>query len=193
VHGLWPDKLKYSFSTSSKAVIYGTSLITDIELTPLLDKLRIGRIRITLKEIKKVKTTPGPEFHPTEGWIGMWKSESNVAHHQMEIPSDCEDTDLELQLPCYKFKSRLDLPKSLKHCRQSVEHGEWIQIKHMILYEILLHNPDGHMSEVSVLRSLRSTLLTRDSSKHITRSNFSYHPSYPLVRTTLYLRPPRKR
>lgn len=147
---MWPDKLKYSFSTSSKAVIYGTSLITNIELTPLLDKLKIGRIKISLKEIKKVKTLPGPEFHPTAGWVGMWKTETSVASTQMEIPEGSEDTDPELQLPNYKFKARFDLPKSLKQCRQSVEHGEWIQIKHMILYEILLHNPDGHMSEVSL-------------------------------------------
>lgn len=78
----------------------------------------------------------------------MWKTETIVAQHTMELPQDCGDTDSDLALPNYRFKARFDLPKSLKQCRQSVERGEWIQIKHMILYEILLHNPDGHMSEV---------------------------------------------
>jgi len=149
VHGIWPEKLKYSFEPASKNWIYGTTIQTDIELTPLLAKLGIERIKFTLKEIKKIRTEPGPEYSTTQHkWVGMWKEEQDVFHDTMELPEGCGDIDLDTQLPMYKFTATWKLPKSLAVCRQTVENNEWIQIKHAAHYDILLRNPDGHLSEV---------------------------------------------
>ncbi|KAE7996965.1 hypothetical protein FH972_001641 [Carpinus fangiana] len=155
VNGLWPDKLKYQFTTASRAAIFGTHLTTDIEFTPLIEKLRIGKIRITLKEIRKVKTMPGPDYTPGEGWSGMWKTEIPIKDMSMEIPEGSEDEDQQLGLPMYKFKAHFELPKSLTECRQSVENNEWIKIKHCVYYEVLLHNPDGHLSELRAHHGIR--------------------------------------
>jgi hypothetical protein len=152
VYGIWPEKLKYHFEPASKNWIFGTQIQTDIELTPLLAKLGIERIKFTLKEIRKIKTEPGPEYSATlHKWVGMWKEEQDVFTDTMELPSACEDTDLDTQLPMFKFKATWKLPKSLAVCRQTVEDGDWIQIKHAAHYDILLRNPDGHLSEVCLV------------------------------------------
>ena len=69
----------------------------------------------------------------------------------MDVPEACQDTNEQLQLPMYKFRSTLPLPRSLTKCRQSIEKNEWIRVKHQIHFEIILHNPDGHISQVSVI------------------------------------------
>lgn len=159
VHGFWPDKLKYQFSTASRAAIFGDSLVTEIELTPLIEKLRIGKIKTTLREIRKTKTVPGPEYSTAEGWHGMWKRETDILSKTSEVPEGCEDTDPQLNIPMFKFKSLFKLPESLTQCRQSVEYNEWIRIKHMVIYSVTLMNPDGHLSEVSELASSPSLAL----------------------------------
>jgi len=78
----------------------------------------------------------------------MWKEEHDVFTGTMQLPENCEDVDLDTQLPMYRFTATWKLPKSLKDCRQSVENNDWIQIKHAAHYDILLKNPDGHLSEV---------------------------------------------
>lgn len=85
----------------------------------------------------------------------MWKTEIPIKEMHMEIPAGSEDEDPQLHLPMYKFKSHFELPKSLATCRQSVESNEWIRIKHSIHYEVLLHNPDGHMSELRAHHGIR--------------------------------------
>ena len=65
-------------------------MITDVELTPLLEKLRIGQITVSLKETKKIKTVPGPDYHPERGWEGMWREEYEVKQVKMEVPEGSE-------------------------------------------------------------------------------------------------------
>lgn len=50
------------------------------------------------------------------------------------------------------MKEILPLPKSLMKCLQDCEtHG--IKIRHKVKFNIALHNPDGHTSEVVTLQS----------------------------------------
>ena len=150
VEGMWPEKLRYSFGTQSRSFIFGDQVITDVSLTPLVAKLGIDSIHVTLKENRKIKTLPGPDYHPeTEQFLGRWKDEDKVATREFKVPPDSEATNEELQLPMYKFKLTFPLPKSLKNCRQTVEEGEWINIKHVMEYRVVLSNSDGHLSEVS--------------------------------------------
>lgn len=147
---MWPDKIKYLFEPVSKNFIFGTTISTDLEMVPLIDKLSIEKVKFTLKEILKVKADPGPEYSPiTKQHHGMWKEEHDVVIDSMDVPPDCAETDIDTQLPMYKFRANWQLPKSLKRLRQSVPDGEWIQISHQAHYDILLRNPDGHLSEVN--------------------------------------------
>lgn len=51
----------------------------------------------------------------------------------------------------YKFSRHIELPKSLTKCVQDLE-TRGIKIRHKLKFNILLHNPDDHTSE------LRATL-----------------------------------
>ena len=136
----------------SKNFIFGTQISTDIELTPLIDKLGIEKIKFTLKETRKIKTEPGPDYSASTGkWHGMWKEESDIFTEFMKIPEGCEETDVDTQLPMYKFRATWPLPKSLTRCRQSIDDNDWIQVRHQAHYDVLLRNPDGHLSEVSTV------------------------------------------
>lgn len=147
--GLWVDKVKYSFSLLSKAIIFGDSITTFIQLTPLKEKITINRVKIRLEEIKKIKTNSGPDFDfVTNRWGGMWKSASDVATKTVSVPNDCMTTDPELQLPMLNFKTVFPLPKSLKDCRQDTTSSDRIRIKHMMHYSVQIRNPEGHMSEL---------------------------------------------
>lgn len=145
--GTWPDKIKYTLSTSSRAFIFGDKIITDVELTPLLEKLQIGNIKVSLLETRKIRTVPGPIDLP-ERTGGMWRTEMEVAKTTIRVPDGSEDINEQLQLPMHKFRTSLPLPKSLLKCRQSIDRNEWIRIKHQLHFDIMLLNPDGHVSQV---------------------------------------------
>lgn len=73
-----------------------------------------------------------------------------------------------------KFSLFFELPRSLRDCRQSVEHGKWLQVKHNMHYNILLHNADGHKSELRAHHAIRLFLHPNhhfDEDCNITGSN----------------------
>ena len=125
-------------------------MATDLELTPLIDKLGIEKIKFTLKEVRRIKTVPGPEHSPTGHSHGMWKEEEDVYQEVMQVPPGSLETETDTQLPMYKFRATWSLPKSLSKCRQSVDEGEWLRVQHYAHYDVVLRNPDGHLSEVSL-------------------------------------------
>ena len=123
-------------------------MIADISLMPKLEKLQLGEVTLSLKESRKIKTVPGPD-KVGDQWVGLWTEEELVAVHRMEVPVGCEETHTHWQLPVYKFKAVMQLPKQLSKCRQTVENNEWIEIKHNVHYSVLVRRPNGRWSNVS--------------------------------------------
>ena len=72
-----------------------------------------------------------------------------IVRDEHRLPDDVETEDLEGQ-EGYVFSRSLRLPQSLKHCVQTVE-ALGIKIRHYLSFNIQMHNPDGHVSEVSVI------------------------------------------
>lgn len=69
------------------------------------------------------------------------------------VPEGAEDAD-QLFDECHRFSMTLDLPKSLKNCRQSVD-TENIRISHKLRLYVNLHNPEGHTSQLLVKNHVR--------------------------------------
>lgn len=72
-----------------------------------------------------------------------------VAKDLYTVPEDPDILDEEAE--GYKFSRHIELPKSLTKCVQDLE-TRGIKIRHKLKFNILLHNPDDHTSE------LRATL-----------------------------------
>ncbi|KAI9742999.1 MAG: hypothetical protein M1818_003294 [Claussenomyces sp. TS43310] len=148
VENIWPNKIEYSMVIPQKAIIFGTQITVDMRFTSLLKGLRIGAIRCFLIESQEF-SIPGPAVHSSDRVhkqsreVGHWTFEVKDEHYHDLLDDSGQDG--------YSLKQSLPLPKSLKHCMQDVEtHG--IKMRHKVKFNVALHNPDGHTSE------LRATL-----------------------------------
>jgi hypothetical protein len=64
------------------------------------------------------------------------------------VPEGVESAD-QLFDESHHFKMKLDFPKTLKSCRQSVD-TEHLRISHKLRLYVNLHNPEGHTSQLLV-------------------------------------------
>ncbi|KAF8537349.1 hypothetical protein BDD12DRAFT_229906 [Trichophaea hybrida] len=136
VENLWPNKLEYSISIPTKAVVFGTCIPVDIVLVPLLKGLIIGKITCSLKEIH---TLSCPQ--KTSMKIDTRHIVSQTFTSGMSDEGSGDD------LGRWVMHERVILPKSLNACVQDCEVPS-IKIRHKLKFAIQLHNPDGHMSEL---------------------------------------------
>jgi len=85
----------------------------------------------------------------------------------------------------YTLHERMPLPKRLSKCLQDVDvHG--IKIRHKVKFNIALHNPDGHVSEVRLPFVLPKRVHT-DTDSFVPRfqSLFSSHLTCLLLPTVV--------
>ena len=94
--------------------------------------------------------------------------EFEVAKAEMEFPEESrvtfEDDSLDnptMEDEKYVFKATLPLPKSLRDCRQDVD-SHAINITHRFKLMVNIHNPEGHISQVSWTRKRRETIIDWD-------------------------------
>ncbi|KDB24584.1 hypothetical protein H109_03553 [Trichophyton interdigitale MR816] len=147
VENIWPNKLEYSISTPSKAVVFGTSVRIDFRLAPLLKGLKIGMITTQFIESYDVMSCrDDSQLQPTSH-----KSIRVVVADHFRLGPEEERRFLEEGEEGYQFSRVLDLPKKLSKCIQDTD-TKGIKIRHKLKFKIQLHNPDGHTSE------LRATL-----------------------------------
>ena len=155
---MWPEKIDYCLSTPTKAVIFGTSVEVDFRLVPLLKGLKIGKITTELNEKQdiKIRGTRNPSRNRQISRL--------IVKDEHRLPDDMETEDTEGQ-EGYVFSRSLRLPQSLKHCVQTVE-ALGIKVRHYLSFNIQMHNPDGHVSEVSAVVGIAGLdfLLTNISS-----------------------------
>lgn len=156
VENVWPNKIEYSISTPSKAVIFGTSLQVDFKLVPLLKGLRIGTISTQLIETHDLTLNP----EATNSLRASNKFTRVIMSDDHEMDRDTEPEIINEEAEGYQFSRVLDLPKTLNKCLQDVDTCG-IKIKHKLKFRIQLHNPDEHISEVSWLPNQRPNLFIR--------------------------------
>ncbi|KAF2209388.1 hypothetical protein CERZMDRAFT_47471 [Cercospora zeae-maydis SCOH1-5] len=149
---IWANKISYSISIPSDAVVFGTSITADVELSPIKKGLRLGKVELRLMEtvVKRIQATEVPDIRGDRSKT----EESEVAKADMEFPEHSrimyEDETLDnptMADEMYKFKATLPLPKSLNVCRQDVDNHS-INITHRFKLMVNIHNPEGHVSQL---------------------------------------------
>lgn len=146
VDNIWPNKIEYSISTPTKAVVFGTSIRVDFKLIPLLKGLTIGQI--TSQLIESHDLTLNPE--DPDSAQNTYKVTRNILTDEHVLDGD-NITIIDEMAEGYEFTRYLDLPQTLTRCLQDTD-TKGIKIRHKLKFRIQLHNPDGHVSE------LRATL-----------------------------------
>lgn len=147
---IWANKISYSISIPTDAIVFGTSITADVELSPIKKGIRLGKVELRLLEtvIKRVDN-PAQSYYPRSK-----TEEMEVAKEDMEFPEDSRVTydDESVDNPTlademYKFQATLRLPKSLNECRQDVDAHN-INITHRFKLMVNIHNPEGHVSQL---------------------------------------------
>lgn len=101
-----------------------------------------------------------------------------IAKDEYRFPDDAESMDVEGQ-DGFTFSRALSIPQSLKDCLQTVD-ALGIRVRHSLKFNIQMHNPDGHVSEVSVNHCLLQTaFLTFASFMQLFRYTSSFPPICP--------------
>ena len=144
---IWPNKIEYSISTPTKAIVFGTAIQVDFKLIPLLKGLRIGQI--TSQLIESHDLTLNPE--DPDSIRNTYKTTRTILTDEHEL----DENNIEIideAAEGYQCKRILDMPQTLTRCLQDTD-TKGIKVRHKLKFRIQLHNPDGHISEVSKSRT----------------------------------------
>lgn len=148
VENIWPNKVDYSIVIPQKAVVFGGNITMEMRFSPLLKGLELGEVTAQMIEIREVclQGTNGLNIreHRTERQVSTWKFEVNREEHWQDM---IEDTGQEGWAMTKKF----NLPRRLRQCIQDINH-HGIKVRHKIKLTVALKNPDGHISEVRLVR-----------------------------------------
>jgi hypothetical protein len=149
---IWPNKVAYNISIPTDAVIYGTSITADVELSPLKKGVRFGKVQLKLLEtvVKRIRASDVPELR-----VDRSNSEEiEVARAEMDFPEASKVTyeDETVDEPTvademYRFKATLPLPGSLTLCRQDVDLFR-LNVTHRFNLLVNIINPEGHTSQL---------------------------------------------
>lgn len=149
---IWANKISYSISIPSDAIVFGTSITADVELSPIKKGIRLGKVELRLMEtvVKRIQASEVPDIRGDRSK----SEESEVAKTDMEFPEHSRTTydDETVDNPTmademYRFKATLPLPKSLNQCRQDVDSHQ-INVTHRFKLMVNIHNPEGHVSQL---------------------------------------------
>ena len=144
MENVWPEKIEYAINTPTKAVIFGTVIQVDFRLIPLLKGLRIGQIHSELVECDEL--TLNPEDHGS--LRNTYTTTRTIVSDDYDLPEDASLEVIDDAAEGYQLSRNLNLPKSLTKCLQDTD-TRGIRVRHKLKFRIQLHNPDGHVSEVS--------------------------------------------
>ncbi|KAL9099841.1 MAG: hypothetical protein Q9163_004717 [Psora crenata] len=140
VQNTWVNKIEYSLSTASKAVIFGSTILVHFRLVPLLKGLKIGLITTELLQ-KQVLT-----IRATRNNIRSNSRTRAVYTDEYRMPDDVETEDIDGQ-EGYTFSRAIQVPQSLRRCVQTYDALD-VKIRHHLAFNVQLQNPDGHISEL---------------------------------------------
>jgi arrestin-related trafficking adapter 4/5/7 len=149
---IWANKISYSISIPTDAIVFGTSITADVELSPIKKGLKLGKVELKLLEtvVKRIQLSELPDARGDRSKT----EESEVATMDMEFPEHSrimyDDETIENPMMAdemYKFKATLPLPRSLNTCRQDVDSHQ-INVTHRFKLMVNIHNPEGHISQL---------------------------------------------
>ncbi|QSS57934.1 carbon catabolite repression protein CreD [Histoplasma capsulatum var. duboisii H88] len=143
VENIWPNKIEYSISTPSKALIFGTSVQVDFHIIPLLKGLTVGTISTQLVETHDFVLNP--EAAQADQLSHKWTKV--ILDDSCTLDQLKKSQSLDGEVEGFAFSRILNLPKSLSKCLQDAD-TRGIKIKHKLKFKVQLHNPDRHLSEL---------------------------------------------
>ncbi|KIV91859.1 hypothetical protein, variant [Exophiala mesophila] len=144
VENIWPNKIEYSISIPNKAVAFGSFVQVDFKLIPLLKGLVIGNVSTQVKEEQEFVVDP--EWGVSAVGGGQIKQDRVIVADLHRINVEDEQI-LDETAEGFEFSRYLELPKSLNHCLQDC-NTKGIKVRHKVKFNVQLHNPDGHISEL---------------------------------------------
>lgn len=151
---IWGNKVSYSVSIPTDAVVFGTSIPATLELSPLRKGLEFGKVEVKLYETIIKRIPECADRQDDEYYVQTIKDENEVASTTLDFPHESAVTfgqdNLEnptMEDERYLFNVKLALPKSLSDCRQDVEQFA-IHITHRIKILVNIINPEGHTSQL---------------------------------------------
>ncbi len=145
VENIWPNKVEYSISIPSKAIVFGSFVRVDFKLIPLLKGLVIGNILTQIKEEQEFIVDPEWGVSPFGG--GQTKTDRMIAQDSYTLSPESEEQIIDEVAEGYQFTRFLELPKTLNSCLQDC-NVKGIKVRHKVKFNVQLHNPDGHISEL---------------------------------------------
>jgi arrestin-related trafficking adapter 4/5/7 len=145
VENIWPNKVEYSISIPSKAIIFGSFVRVDFKLIPLLKGLVIGNILTQIKEEQEFVVDPEWGISALGG--GQTKLDRMIVQDSYTIDPVKDEQVLDEAAEGYQFTRFLELPKTLNKCLQDC-NVKGVKIRHKVKFNVQLHNPDGHISEL---------------------------------------------
>jgi arrestin-related trafficking adapter 4/5/7 len=145
VENIWPNKVEYSISIPSKAVVFGSFIRVDFKLIPLLKGLVIGTITTQIKEEQEFMVDP--DWGVTALGRGQTKVDRTIAQDSYNVNPEQDEQVIDEAAEGYQFTRFLELPKTLNQCLQDC-NVKGIKVRHKVKFNVQLHNPDGHISEL---------------------------------------------
>lgn len=150
---IWASKLAYKITVPQKNYIVGTAVTADFVLIPLRKGVEIATIKMELIESRQLFCDyAGRRISHTHDMVVATKEGDMPDNSAHTVPDGVEEGD-ELFDESHRFSMSLDLPRSLKYCRQSVD-TENIRLSHKLRLYVNLHNPEGHTSQLLVKNHL---------------------------------------
>ncbi|OAL52617.1 hypothetical protein IQ07DRAFT_378564 [Pyrenochaeta sp. DS3sAY3a] len=146
---IWANKLAYKITVPQKNYIIGTHITADFVLIPLRKGVEISTIKMELIESRQLFADYAGRRISSQTDMQVAVTEGDMPDNSMRlVPNGVEEAD-ELFDESHRFSMTLDLPKSLKNCRQSVD-TENIRLTHKLRLYVNLKNPEGHTSQLLV-------------------------------------------
>ncbi|CAG2003416.1 unnamed protein product [Fusarium graminearum] len=146
VEQTWTNKVDYSVSIPSKAVAFGSSVVLEIRITPLVKGVELDRIRVMLVEFHEFSMHSRHYIYTREH-----KSQREVSHWNFEVSREqhWQDVIEETNQEGWVIEQTLDLPKALAECCQDID-AQGIKIYHKLKIHIPIGNQDGHVSHLDM-------------------------------------------
>lgn len=146
---IWANKLAYKITVPQKNYIIGTHITADFVLIPLRKGVEISTIKMELIESRQLFADYAGRriSHQTDVQVAVTEGDMPDNSARL-VPNGVDDSDA-LFDESHRFSIKLDLPRSLKSCRQSVD-TENIRLTHKLRLYVNLRNPEGHTSQLLV-------------------------------------------
>ncbi|KAL4922004.1 hypothetical protein BDW62DRAFT_76491 [Aspergillus aurantiobrunneus] len=134
---VWADKIAYLIEIPNKVVAFGASLDVNYSFLPVLSGLKIAYIETHILEVR--------EFALNESEMDSGRSHSTTAilcSDQYNV----DDGAIKTMDGC-QFSRSLRLPRTLGECVPDTS-ARGIRIKHKLVIQVRMHNPEGHDTEL---------------------------------------------